>query len=102
MAKTSFTSVGSSADAPQPLLRPSPATGHDAEKLEVYDPDLGYNAENFPYKPLQRGMRPTISRRALERLWGNISIYSIVGRQRRGKNSKTRSYHFAGKESNDA
>jgi hypothetical protein len=35
MAKTSFTSVGSSADSPEPLLRPWPATGHDAEKLEV-------------------------------------------------------------------
>jgi hypothetical protein len=47
MATTSLTSVGSEADSPAPLLRPSPATGHDAEKLEVYDPDLGYDAENF-------------------------------------------------------
>ena len=48
MAKASFTSVGSEADSPEPLLRPSPATDHDAEKLDVYDPDLGYDAENFP------------------------------------------------------
>jgi hypothetical protein len=32
---TSFTLVGSSADSPELLLRPSPATGHDAEILEV-------------------------------------------------------------------
>jgi hypothetical protein len=32
---TSFTSVGSSADSPAPLLRPSPATDQDAEKLDV-------------------------------------------------------------------
>jgi hypothetical protein len=44
---TSFTSAGSEADSPEPLLRPSPATDHDAEKLDVYDPDLGYDAENF-------------------------------------------------------
>jgi hypothetical protein len=35
MARTSFTSVGSEADSPEPLLRPAPATDHDAEKLEV-------------------------------------------------------------------
>jgi hypothetical protein len=33
--KTFFTLVGNSADSPEPILRPSPATGHDAEKLEV-------------------------------------------------------------------
>jgi len=33
--KTSLTSVGSSADSPEPFLRPSPATGHDAEMLDV-------------------------------------------------------------------
>jgi hypothetical protein len=58
MARTSFTSVGSEADSPAPLLRPSPATDHDAETLDVEDPDLGYNAETFPYRPPQRGMRP--------------------------------------------
>jgi hypothetical protein len=46
-------------DTPAPLLRPSPATDHDAEKLDVEDPDVGYDADNFPYKPPQRGMRPT-------------------------------------------
>jgi hypothetical protein len=50
MARTSFTSVGSEADSPEPLLRPAPATDHDAEKLEVEDPGLGYYAEKFPYK----------------------------------------------------
>jgi hypothetical protein len=48
MARTFFTAVGSEADSPEPLLRPSPATGHDAETLEVDDPDLGYDAEHFP------------------------------------------------------
>jgi hypothetical protein len=46
MARTSFTSVGSEADSPEPLLRPSAAMGHDAEILDVLDPDLGYDAEN--------------------------------------------------------
>jgi hypothetical protein len=46
-------------DAPEPLLRPSPATDHAAEKLDVSDPDLGYDADNFPYKQPQQGMRPT-------------------------------------------
>jgi len=32
------TPVGNSADSPEPLLRPSPAIGHDAEILDVYDP----------------------------------------------------------------
>jgi hypothetical protein len=40
--KTSFTSVGDSADSAEPIHRPLPATGHDAEMLDVYDPDLGY------------------------------------------------------------
>lgn len=35
MATTSFTLVGNSADSPEPVLRPSPATGHDTEMLEV-------------------------------------------------------------------
>jgi hypothetical protein len=35
MARTSFTSVGSEADSPAPLLRPSPAMDHDPEKFEV-------------------------------------------------------------------
>jgi hypothetical protein len=51
MDTTSLTSVGSEADSPAPLLRPSPATDHDAEELAVSDPDFGYYAETFPYKP---------------------------------------------------
>jgi hypothetical protein len=35
MATTSFTSVGSLADSPEPPLRPSPATRHAAEILDV-------------------------------------------------------------------
>jgi hypothetical protein len=50
MAKTSFTLVGNSADSPAPLLRPSPTTGHDAEMLDVEDPDFGYDAEILPYQ----------------------------------------------------
>jgi hypothetical protein len=53
MAKTSFTYLGNSADSPAPPLRPSPATGHAAEILDVEDPYLGYDAEKFPYKPPQ-------------------------------------------------
>jgi hypothetical protein len=53
MATTSFTSVGNSADSPEPLLRPSPTTGYDAEKLEGSDPNFGYDAENFPYNRLE-------------------------------------------------
>jgi hypothetical protein len=59
MATTSLTPVGNSADSPAAIQRPSPATGHEAEMLEVEDPDLGYDAENFPYKPPQRGISPT-------------------------------------------
>jgi hypothetical protein len=47
MATTPHTLVGDFADSPEPISRPLPATGHDAEMLEVYDPDLGYYAENF-------------------------------------------------------
>jgi hypothetical protein len=47
------------ADSPDPIPRPSPLTGHDAEMLDVYDPDLGYDAETFPYQQPQRGMSPT-------------------------------------------
>jgi hypothetical protein len=35
MARTSFTSVGSSADSPEPPLRPLPVTGDAAEILDV-------------------------------------------------------------------
>jgi hypothetical protein len=49
MATTSLTSAGSDAGAPDPILRPSPATGHAAEILDVEDPYVGYDAETFPY-----------------------------------------------------
>jgi hypothetical protein len=45
---TSFTSVGNSADSREPLLRWSLATGHAADILEEYDPDVGYDPETFP------------------------------------------------------
>ena len=40
--------------------------------LDVEDPYLGYDAENFPYKPPQRGIRPTFRTGLLGRLCGNI------------------------------
>jgi hypothetical protein len=48
MARTSFTPVGNSAGSPELFLRPLPATGYAADILDGEDPDLGYNAENFP------------------------------------------------------
>jgi hypothetical protein len=42
--------VGNAADSPEPLLRLSPATGHAADILDVYDPDLGDDAAKFPYQ----------------------------------------------------
>jgi hypothetical protein len=59
MAKTSLTSMGSSADSPARSLRLSPATGHAAELLDVSDPYVGYDAETCPYKPPQWKMRST-------------------------------------------
>jgi hypothetical protein len=59
VATTSLTSVGSDAGSPEPIRRPSPAPGREAEILDVYDPYLGYYAEKFPYKQPQRGMRST-------------------------------------------
>ena len=43
MARTSLTAVGSEADSHEPLLRPSLATGHDADMLDVEDPEFGYD-----------------------------------------------------------
>jgi hypothetical protein len=43
---TSFTAVGHAADSPAPLLRPSAATGQDADMRDVEDPDLGYYVGN--------------------------------------------------------
>ena len=59
MAKTSFMLVGNEAGSPEPFLRPLPATGDDANILGVYDPSLGYNAEDCPYQRPQRKMRAT-------------------------------------------
>jgi hypothetical protein len=59
MATTSFTPVGNCPDSPEPLLRRSRAIGHDAEILDVDDPDLGYDAETDPSQHLQRKMRST-------------------------------------------
>jgi hypothetical protein len=59
MAMTFLTLVGNSADSPEHILRLSPATDHNAEILDVYDPYLGYDAETFPYHEPQRKMRST-------------------------------------------
>jgi hypothetical protein len=59
MARTSSTSVGISADSPEPLFRLSPVAGHTAEILDVEDQHCGYDAEKIPYQPLQRPMNPT-------------------------------------------
>jgi hypothetical protein len=40
--------------------------GHDAEILEVEDPDLSYDAETSPYQQPQRGGRPTCRTGLLE------------------------------------
>ena len=50
MATTSLTPVGHSADSPELILRPSPATGHDAAILDLEDPDLRYDAGTCPYQ----------------------------------------------------
>jgi hypothetical protein len=78
MATTSLTLVGNSADSPEPIRRPPPATGHDAEILDVYDPYVGYNDEKFPYQQPQQKMRPTLRAGLLGGICGNLSIYSIV------------------------
>ena len=36
----SLTLVGDGADAPDPLLRPSPATGDEADRRDVEDPTI--------------------------------------------------------------
>jgi hypothetical protein len=63
---TRYTLVGNSADSPEPRLRRLPATGPDAEILDVYDLPLGFDAETCPYLLPQQTMRPT-SRAGL---WG--------------------------------
>jgi hypothetical protein len=57
MAKTSLTSVGNSADLPARLLKPSPATGHDADTRDVEDPNSGYDVARCPYHEPPRQMR---------------------------------------------
>jgi hypothetical protein len=59
MATTSLMSVGNAAESPEPILRPSPATGYHADILDVYDPDLGYDTENFLYQPPPQKRRAT-------------------------------------------
>jgi hypothetical protein len=56
MATTSLTSVGNDTGSLEPIRRPSLATGHEAEILDVYDPHLGYDAEKFPAQQPQRTM----------------------------------------------
>jgi hypothetical protein len=57
--RRSWPCVGSAAGSPEPLLGPSPATGHDADMLDVYDPDVGDDADTCLYQPPQRGIQPT-------------------------------------------
>jgi hypothetical protein len=59
MTTTSLTSVGSDAGSPKLIRGPSPATGHEADILDVYGPYLGYDAETFPYQQSQRKLRFT-------------------------------------------
>jgi hypothetical protein len=47
MATTSSTLVGNSADSHELVLRPSFATGHDADILDVSNPYLSDDAENI-------------------------------------------------------
>ena len=57
--KTWFTSVGSLADSPAPLLRLSPVAGYNAEILDVEAQYFGYDVEKLPYEPRQRPRSPT-------------------------------------------
>ena len=45
--RTSLTYVGSDTGSPEPVRRPSPATDHTAEILDLDDPYVDYNAEQF-------------------------------------------------------
>jgi hypothetical protein len=54
-----LTLVGDSADSPEPIPRPSPATGHEADIVEVEDPSLGYDADILPSQQPSRQMRST-------------------------------------------
>jgi uncharacterized glyoxalase superfamily protein PhnB len=50
MAMTCVTLVENAAGLPEPLRRPSPATGHQADIPDVYGPSLGYDAEHLPFQ----------------------------------------------------
>jgi hypothetical protein len=65
--RTSLTPAGNCPDSPEPILRLSPATGHEAEILDVYDSYVGYDAETFPSQQPQRKMRSTSGAGPLER-----------------------------------
>jgi hypothetical protein len=78
MARIFFTSVGNCPDLPEPILRPSPAIGHETKILDVYEPSLGYDLEKFPYQPPQRKTRSTSRAGLLRGVCGHMSIYSIV------------------------
>src|SRR6266850_6213216 len=78
MATTSLTLVGHFAGSPEPILRPSPATGHDAEILGVEDPYVGYDAETCPYQQPQRQRRSTSRAGPLGGVCGHMSIDSMV------------------------
>ena len=71
MARIALTAVGSDAGSPAPIRRPSPATGHEADMLDVSDPSWGYDAETCPYQPPQRTMRSTAHAGLLE---GDVDI----------------------------
>jgi hypothetical protein len=64
---TSLTSVRNSAGSPEPIVRPSLASGHDADILSLYDPHLGYDADISPYQPLTNDAMH-LSRRAVGRV----------------------------------
>jgi hypothetical protein len=59
MAMTPFTLMGNSADSPEPIHRPLPATGHNADMLGRIRRDVGYDAEPLPDQPPQQGVKLT-------------------------------------------
>jgi hypothetical protein len=67
MATISLTPVGHGADVPEPILRPSPATGHEADILDAEDPCVGYDADTVPSQQAQRARRSTSHVGLLER-----------------------------------
>lgn len=61
MATTSVTWVGNSAVSPEPILRPSPGTGYDAEMLEVSEVYLGDDGETFRISGPNGGWDPPLA-----------------------------------------